>query len=87
MAKLSKICHSATCGGTKQPIELKLIPPTQLGENQVAYTATCTRCGATHPPDSTEIVTDGRAWAAATRARHGGEIPVPLPTTSRDATA
>ena len=75
MARLSKTCHSPTCGGTKQRITLALHP----GGIQVRYVATCQACGAEHPPDSPEIVADGKDWEAATRAAHGGRIPDALP--------
>ena len=78
MARLSKICHSATCGGTKQRIALHLHPAGLL----VRYVATCLTCGAEHPPDTTEIVTDAKGWEATTKGAHGGRIPTPLPAPS-----
>lgn len=75
MARLSKVCHSSRCGGTKQPAQLTLVP----NRAAVTYAVTCLSCNQVHPSDSSEMVRDGKAWARAMKAAHGGIIPIPLP--------
>lgn len=75
MARLSKICYSSVCRGTRQPVAVTMGPAGDNG-NAVAYVATCKTCGAVHPPDSAEAVADAKAWEAATRAENNGAIPI-----------
>lgn len=75
MARQSKVCHSARCGGTKQPVSLEFVP----NGASASYRATCDTCGTEHPPDSQELVGDAKAWERKLRARYGRRIPLPLP--------
>lgn len=69
MARLSKDCPKCK---KKQPVEVKLVPPPlDAPGTEVRYEATCKACGHVHAPDSTEIVRDGKAWAAERRAKFG----------------
>lgn len=78
MARVSKVCNSPQCGGTKQPAQIIMDPgdePTEV----VAYTVTCQTCDTVHPPDANFIVRDAKAWEAQVKAANGGRMPIPLP--------
>lgn len=83
MARTSKICHSAQCGGTKQLVRIEFGP---IGDGtQGRYVATCKACGTEHPPDTDLIVTDAKQWEADLKAANDGRIPLPLPQASKPA--
>jgi hypothetical protein len=75
MARITKDCPS--CGG-KQPCTITLVPPEDFQpephHNEVTYVVTCNTCGHEYDPDSTEIVSDARKWAAENRPEGGGPI-------------
>lgn len=82
MARISKVCHSAQCRGTKQPVgEMRFVPadPDMPSAGGHRMEAVCGTCGTTHPPDTNLEIADTKGWGAATKAANGGVIPIPLP--------
>lgn len=75
MARVSKVCHSVECAGTKQPVRVTMAPQ----GDRVDYEATCETCETVHPADTTLLVSDAQRWAQETKAANGGAIPLPLP--------
>jgi hypothetical protein len=71
MARFTK--HCATCG-SKEPVELRADPGDTHPNAVITYVAKCLTCGNDHPPDSTEIVADARAWEDEQRAKHDGAV-------------
>ncbi len=77
MARVSKVCHSASCAGTKQPVQVEFVPASETDPSPGghSYRATCKTCGEEHPPDAAFDVQDAKDWKQKVRAANAGAFP------------
>jgi hypothetical protein len=66
MARLSKDCPK--CGGPR-PVAVSITqPPVDAPSDTITYVVKCRACGFQHPPDTDEVVRDGKAYLDAQKA-------------------